>query len=319
MRRIAAALAVIVGITLIAFTFGEHLFSRSRAAQKISDHYQPLMSEAGLDDLANGFDAVKAAGAQLDTEAEPRLARALGLDAAEWKAYKEREMPGIAAFDAQAPGVVALVGPVIGDMQTERQDYARASAIPTSWLPLSSAPWLFLGIGALLVAVGALTLVRPGRAATSLLLVAGLGIVVAPLVVGIPGKVDAAIRVTKLGRVGLAPATGQKAVGATQLFDGMVSDVRTKLQPALVRVPRRSTSARRSRRSPGSRSTGSGRPRPSRTRSATARSPSPRRSPTPTGSRCDRSRGCSSHPERCSRCSRAPPWFPSVAPPSKTP
>ncbi len=61
----------------------------------------------------------------------------------------------------------------------------------------------------------------------------GRGLAVAPLVVGIPGKVDAAVRVTKIGRVGLAPATGQKAVGATKLFDGMAHDVSTKLQPAL--------------------------------------------------------------------------------------
>ena len=50
------------------------------------------------------------------------------------------------------------------------------------------------------------------------------------------GKVDAAVRVTKLGRVGLAPATGQKAVGATKLFDGMASDVVTKLEPALAKA-----------------------------------------------------------------------------------
>jgi hypothetical protein len=61
----------------------------------------------------------------------------------------------------------------------------------------------------------------------------GLGVALAPIVVGIPGKVDAAVRVTKIGRVGLAPATGQKAVGATKLFDGMVDDVQTKLEPAL--------------------------------------------------------------------------------------
>jgi hypothetical protein len=104
-----------------------------------------------------------------------------------------------------------------------------------SWLPLSSAPWLFLGIGALLLAVGAFALVTPGTVATFALLIVGLGVVVAPLAVGIPSTVDAAVRVTKIGRVGLAPATGQKAVGATKLLDGMARDVTTKLAPALER------------------------------------------------------------------------------------
>jgi hypothetical protein len=233
MRRIAAWFAVVAGITLIAFTFGEHLVSRSHDAQKIADHYQPLMSKQGLDDLSSGFDAVKAAGAQLDANAEPQLQRAMGMSNDAFAAYVARAMPGIHAFDVQAPGVVALVGPVIGQMQAARGDYARASGIPTSWLPLSSAPWLFLGIGALLIAVGALALWKRGALAGLALLAVGLGIVIAPLVVSIPSKVDAAVRVSKLGAVGLAPATGQKAVGATKLFDGMVADVRTKLEPAL--------------------------------------------------------------------------------------
>ena len=73
MRRVAAVLAVLVGIMLISFTFAEHLFSRSSDAQTIAHHYKPLMSSAGLADLSSGFDAVKAAGGQLDTAAEPRL------------------------------------------------------------------------------------------------------------------------------------------------------------------------------------------------------------------------------------------------------
>jgi hypothetical protein len=233
MRRLAGALAVVLGLTLVTFTFAEHLFSRSRDAQKIADHYKPLMSAKGLADLSSGFDAVKAAGAQLETGAEPRLQRALGMDDARFAAYLAREMPGIRSFDEQAPNVVAVVGPVIAKMQAARADYARASDIPTSWLPLSSAPWLFLGIGLLSIVVGLYALWRPEALAGAAVVVVGLGIAIAPLAVAIPGKVDAAIRVTRVGRIGLAPATGQRAVAATKLFDGMVADVRTKLEVAL--------------------------------------------------------------------------------------
>jgi hypothetical protein len=37
MRRIAALLAIVVGIGLIGFTFAEHVFSRSADAQTIAD------------------------------------------------------------------------------------------------------------------------------------------------------------------------------------------------------------------------------------------------------------------------------------------
>jgi hypothetical protein len=233
MRRVAAVLAVVVGVTLIGFTFAEHLFARSQDAQTVADQYAPLMSAKGLHDLNTGFDAVQAAGGELATSAEPRLQQAVGMSDAQFKQYVAQEMPGIAKFDAQAPGVVALVGPVIGKMVAARGDYTKASEIPVSWLPLTSAPWLFLGIGLLLVGVGAYALWRPGMLASFALLLVGLGIAVAPLVIGIPGKVDAAVRVTEIGRIGLAPATGQKAVGATALFDGMAADVQTKLEPAL--------------------------------------------------------------------------------------
>jgi hypothetical protein len=233
MRRLVAVVALLVGVLLVGFTFSEHLFSRSRDAQKIADHYRPLMSTQGLADLRTGFEAVKDAGADLSTAALPRLQDALGMDDQHFDAYVARNMPGIQAFADQAPGVVALVDPVIGQMEAARSDYHKADQIPTSFLGLSSAPWLFLGIAGALILIGLWALVRPSSLSTLALTVVGLGLVVAPLVVGIPGKVDAAVRVTRLGAVGLAPATGHKAVGATALFDGLANDVTTKLEPAL--------------------------------------------------------------------------------------
>jgi hypothetical protein len=266
MRRVAAVVAIVIGVTLIGFTFAEHLFSRSRDAQKVADQYAPLMSAKGLRDLSTGFDAVKAAGAELGTSAEPRLQQALGMGDAQFTEYIAREMPGIVKFDAQAPGVVELVGPVIGKMQAVRADYTKAADIPVSWLPLTSAPWLFVGIGALLIGVGAFALWRPGALASVALVVVGLGVAIAPLVIGIPGKVDAAVRVTEIGRIGLAPATGEKAVGATALFDGMASDVHTKLQPALDAHPAGAGAfAQQSRSSPRGSTAGNARSRRSRT------------------------------------------------------
>jgi hypothetical protein len=233
MRRIVAGVAVLIGVMLAGFTASEHLFARSQDAQKIADHYRPLMSTQGLADLRSGFESVKSAGAELGTGALPRLQQALGLDQAQFDAYVAQNMPGIKAFTDQAPGVVALVDPVIGQMESARADYHRADQIPTSFLGLGSAPWLFLGIGSLLIAIGLWALLRPSLVPILALTIVGLGLVVAPLAVGIPGKVDAAVRVTKLGAIGLAPATGQKAVGATALFDGMAADVSAKLMPAL--------------------------------------------------------------------------------------
>jgi hypothetical protein len=234
MRRIAAVVAVVVGFTLVGFVVAEHLFSRSADAQTIADHYRPLLSGPGLAGLRGGFDELKAAGAELGDTALPRLQQTLGMSDAEFAAFVARDLPGIQHFDAQAPAIVALVQPVIGKMEAIRDDYRRSDQIPVGFLNLRSAPWLFLGIGLLLIGVGGFALLCPGTLASAALLVVGLGIALAPLVIGIPGKVDAAVRVTAVGRIGLAPSTGQRAVAATALFDGMVSDVHTKLEPAFV-------------------------------------------------------------------------------------
>ncbi len=97
---------------------------------------------------------------------------------------------------------------------------------------MTSAFWLFLAIGLLLLGLGVWAWRGPRLPLLGLTL-AGVALVVAPLVIGIPGKVDAARRVTRLGAVGLAPSTGQKAVAATALFDGMAHDASTSLPTAL--------------------------------------------------------------------------------------
>ncbi len=233
MRRWVGIASIVAGLLLIGFMVTEHVYARSNDAQTVADHYRGLMSVEGLHDLRSGFDATKAAGAQLDTQAEPALQASLHMTPQQFASYKAQQMPGIAAFDANAPTVVAIVDPVITQMQAEQHDYHQADQIPTSWLPMTVAPWAFLAFGLALIAGGVLILTRRSR--WPLVAVGGLGLVmvIAPLVVGIPSKVDAAQRVTKIGAVGLAPATGQKAVAATKLFDNMAADVHNKVEPAL--------------------------------------------------------------------------------------
>ncbi len=233
MRRWVGIASIVAGLVLIGFLVTEHVYSRSNDAQTVADHYRGLMSAEGLHDLRSGFDATKTAGVQLDTQAEPALQAALHMTPQAFAAYKSQQMPGIAAFDANAPTVVAIVDPVITQMQAEQHDYHQADQIPTSWLPMTVAPWAFLGFGVALILGGVLVLTRRSRWWVAAVGALGLVLVIAPLATGIPRKVDAAQRVTKIGAVGLAPATGQKAVGATKLFDNMASDVHDKLEPAL--------------------------------------------------------------------------------------
>jgi hypothetical protein len=91
--------------------------------------------------------------------------------------------PGIGG-EWHAPGVVALVDPVIGQMEAARADYHQADQIPAGFLGLTSAPWLFLGLGVLLIVVGLWTLLRPSVGLMAAIVVIGLGLALAPVVLG---------------------------------------------------------------------------------------------------------------------------------------
>jgi hypothetical protein len=236
MRRSVGALAVLAGTALIVFTFGWRLFDRSEDAERISDQYRPLMSEQGLADLRTGFDMVAAGGSELTTRTLPDLQQALGMDDDEFATYLSQQMSGLQAFADQAPAVVALVDPVIGTMEAVSDDYARADDIPIGALPLSSAPYLFLAVGIVLIGTGISVWRRPRPATFAGAAVIGCALVVVPLAVSLPGKIDAAERVSVVGRIGLAPATGERAVAATQLFDGAAADASVLLPEAFARA-----------------------------------------------------------------------------------
>ena len=134
MRRVAAVLAVVVGVD----------------ADRVHVRGAPLRSFARrADDRRSvraahvGEGAARPEHGLRRREGSRRRARDLGGaetatgardDDAQFEQYVAEEMPGIAKFDAQAPGVVALVGPVIGKMEAVRGDYTKASDIPVSWL-----------------------------------------------------------------------------------------------------------------------------------------------------------------------------------------
>jgi len=236
MRRIVAGTAVLAGLTLVVFTFGWQLFGRSADAEEISDRYRTLMSPQGLHDLRTGFEMVKAGGTELSTATLPELQQTLGMDDAQFATYVDAQMKGTKAFADAAPTVVGIVDPVIGTMEAARGDYHEADEIPISQLPLSSAPYLFLAVGAVLIAGGVLVWRHPGQKPMALLAIAGAALVVVPLAIRIPEKIDAAERVSVVGRVGLAPATGERAVAATQLFDGAAADISTALPAAFARA-----------------------------------------------------------------------------------
>ena len=208
---------------------------------------------------------------------------------------------------SQAPGVVALVGPVIGQMQAARPT---TPGRPTS-RPRGSRSRVRRGCSSASarcsIGVGAFALWRPQRLASAALLVVGLG----------HRRRAARDRHSRQGRRRGARHEARSRSGSHRPPGRRPSarpSCSTGWSPTC--APSSSRRSRRPRRRPTSRTTLPD-ARGLRGRVAAIdvgevarveRQPGragERRSPTPTRSRCARSRGCSSSPDSCSRCSPA--------------
>ena len=148
------------------------------------------------------------------------------------------------------------------------------------------------------------------------LLVVGLGIALAPLVHRDPGEGRrGGARHRRRPDRARAEHRADARVAATTLFDGMVSDVRTKLEPAFAassvraRPPGAACSRRASRRWRSSPTTGRGRSSAQSHALSDSQVALGRRvRRTRTASRSSRSPGCSSSRARCWPCSAGPRW-----------
>jgi hypothetical protein len=239
MRRGLALLAIVFGIGIAVLPFAMSLWSDASAGQRIVERFDSTLSGDGLHALVTNFNTVGAMSNQVFDQMVPQL----GIDTA--------AHPAIAHAQQQIPAAVALVGPVNKQLVAVHADFESVSSLPGIFgLPLESIPWLLLGLGVALIALGVLALVRPGLWATAAIGAVGLAMVVLSLALSLPQKADAAVHVNKVGKVALSPVAAKAAIDTTQTIDALVNDLnasyaaQAKAYPAVKRVLERWPSIR---------------------------------------------------------------------------
>src|SRR3954447_10888765 len=201
MRRLAAAIAILLGSAMILAPAALHLFSRASAAERLTDDIRPAMTDRALAQTRAEFDLERAGLREFVDTGIPHLAADLGQTPAAFRASIDREFPAVSTGIQQLPAITPFVDNAINLFDENRAKFHSADAIPTTWLPYTAGPWMLIGFGALLVLLGAaVALGRGGRASLVGLLVVALFLAVTPLAVRFPQKASAGRQLVALLR-----------------------------------------------------------------------------------------------------------------------
>jgi hypothetical protein len=235
MRRLLAILAIAIGVGLIVQPLTLKLFPRAAAGERVTDRFRATMSRRGLAALQSNFHTVGAFTDELTGKAQPELARKLGMTRGEFESYERSGFPAVETGIRQIPPAAAFVGPVIPKLVAARGEYASVDSLPALGLPITAIPWLLIGLGVALLAVGAAGLLAPGPLPGVAALAVGAAMVAVPFAFSLPSKATDARHIAALGKVALSRQAADKALAATKVIDATVGETRDKLLPTVAR------------------------------------------------------------------------------------
>ena len=233
MRKAVAVVAVVCGLGLVTLPFAMNLFHRAPAGERITNRFRETLSDQGLTDLRVNFQTMGALVDQFVHATSPQLARELHMSRAQYDAYVAREFPAVGAGVTGIPPLVAFVTPVAAQLEALHPQFAAVDSLPFLGLPLTTVPWILIGLGGALVVLGVLTLRSRGRGWLVVSALVGVALIVVPLALAYPRKATDATKVSGVGRVALSAKAAAGAQEANRLIDAMVSQVETQMIPAL--------------------------------------------------------------------------------------
>src|SRR5438270_9664753 len=181
MRRVAGAVVLVVGLGMIASLFALSLFTRADQGKEVLDGARPVLVGGGLKamrrDLRHGIPAVGELKVLI-----PEFASRLGLTP---DAFLDR-YAGVRPFVDQAADIGATADKIVTNLERHVKPFKEADSIPTKSSSPAVMPWIVLGVGIVLAALGALVLVRGSWLPLALAFLVGAAMVAAPLALRLP-------------------------------------------------------------------------------------------------------------------------------------
>jgi hypothetical protein len=229
--RSAGVAAIVAGVVMIVSPFALSLAGNANGGERILNRFRSTMSTAGLAGLKSSYTTVADMSNQFFSATLPDLRSRLHESPAAFQADLERHYPAVAKASVAVPPVFALVNPKVPGLLALHDDFARVDSLPFLGLPVSSVPWILLGLGVGVTLVGVATVTTRRRAGVALIAVTGAALVGVPLALSIPTKADASVSLVRAGRFVFSPKIAPAALATTDTLDQFVSEAQSRFLP----------------------------------------------------------------------------------------
>ena len=198
-RTIVLGAITAIGALLFLFPLTTGMLGKTQGVETLTGDLRASFEPAALAQTRADMNTVQAMSDQLQAQTLPDLPNALGMSPQQFQDYMGQNFPDVASGTAQLNTILPKFQTLVTGLETQAPNFLAADQIPTSTLPSTVVPYLFLVPGAVLVllAGGALLLGRGrdgnglSRPALAVSVVVGLVFVVAPLVLAVPAKARA--------------------------------------------------------------------------------------------------------------------------------
>lgn len=232
-RKVAGGLVALAGVGFLVSIVVNQLFSVGPAFERMADGFRPVMQEEAIATLEQDLQGLAAVSEEFSTQAIPMISQALGVTPEEFVAGMQQQYPDVATGIDQLAATVESFSGVVATLEAEIDRFASADAIPTENLPATTIPWAMLIAGIVLIGLGIVIAVTPGRAAPIAAVVVGALLIVVPLVLSLPSKAADADQMNE----NLKPVYTQELVtGAQQglqVIGAMGTQMQEEMLPAL--------------------------------------------------------------------------------------
>ena len=228
-RKVAAAVVALVGIVFIILILVNNLFAVGPAFEEMIDDFRPLLQEESLAQAQADVDGLAAAGEEFQTEIAPTMAQQLGMSPEEFGAMVQAQYPAVAQGMEALPEITETFSGLIQTLDSQRELFESADAIPTDDLPATTVPWIILIAGLAAIIVGVLMLL-PGRTWSIVAVVLGAGLVIVTFALNLPQKAADADQLNE----NLTPIYTQELIDGASASLAVVSAMGQQMQSEML-------------------------------------------------------------------------------------
>jgi hypothetical protein len=238
MRRAALIVVLVMGVVAVVGTLAINLTGKTGGVDRLTHNLKPAFEPKARAQVKTDAGTVQKMYDQLTTEAIPALAGQLKVSVPDFQQGLAEQYPKVAAGLQALPADLKWFGPIVVGLQTQPENFKKADAIPLSFLPARTVPWLLIVPGLLSALAAGVALARGGEWTTRALAtgaVCGAVLIVGALVCNVPGKAKAVDRLTDTFRPAFTDSGVRQSQEAIDRIDAMVAEFKTQALPGLAK------------------------------------------------------------------------------------